>query len=167
MAKKLRAILEYVNHEPMEGEVFRGVPRLIFDQAVLERPLYRMQEDLAYLYRRDWKTLQIRQGYARVRLTDPISGQRYSLFYSNPAVFARCEGKAAVIYYDRENFERPAQIHGDDGEFLCEAQYVERVGSFLEGDLSGHELRKQWKHAVMTEYQTLAAFAPSRQMPRG
>jgi hypothetical protein len=59
MAKKLRAILEYVNHEPMEGEVFRGVPRLIFDQAVLERPLYRMQEDLAYLYRRDWKTLQI------------------------------------------------------------------------------------------------------------
>jgi hypothetical protein len=166
MAEKLRAILNYLNNEPMEGEVFHGVPAQIFDQAMTERPLFRMQEDLAYLYRRDWKTLQIAQGYARVRLTHPITGQRYSLFYSNPGVFAGHEGDRVIVYYDRENFDRPAQIIDARGEFLCEAEYVDRVGSFLEGDISGHEMRRTWRNAVMSIYGTLACHAPSRQMPK-
>jgi hypothetical protein len=170
MAARIKALIDYVNGEPMEGEVFAGIPRLKFDQATREFPLYFMPEEQRYLYRRDWRTLQITKGYARVRLSDPFAttaqGRRYSLFYCNPAVFAGKEGEEVVVYYDRENFEQPAQVHlARNGEFLCEAPYVERVGSFLEGDLSGHDIRKQWRNAVLSIYGTIVDHAPSRQVP--
>jgi hypothetical protein len=166
MLQQLKARLEYLNNEPMEGEVFRGVPRQIFDQAVSERPLMRMPDELQYLYRRDWKTVTITQGWARVRATHEIDGARYSLFYTNERVFAEHEGEQVVVYYDREEFEKPAQIHlARTGEFLCEARYEDRRGSFLDGDRSGHDVRKAWRHAVMSAYGTLVKYAPSRQIP--
>lgn len=166
MIQKVRGIAEYLNNEPIEGEVFSGIPKRLFDEAVAERPLLRMPEDQAYLYRRDWKALTITQGWARVRATDEITGKRYSLFYSAPSVFAQHEGEPVVVYYDRENYEQPAQVHlARDGRFLCEARYEDRRGSFLEGDMSGHEIRKQWKNAVMSAYATLTPHVPSKQMP--
>jgi hypothetical protein len=170
IAARIKGLIDYVNGEPMEGEVFAGIPRLKFDQACAEHPLYFMPEEQRYLYRRDWRTLQITKGYARVRLSDPFAigatGRRYSLFYFHPR-FAELEGEEVVVYYDRENFETPAQIHlARNGEFLCEAQYVERVGGFLEGDLSGHDIRKQWRNAVLSIYGTIVNHAPSRQLPR-
>jgi hypothetical protein len=166
MLLKLKGIAEYLSNEPMEGEVFRGIPKKLFQDAVEQRPLLRMPEDQRYLYRRDWKPLTITQGWARVRATDEITGKRYSLFYCNPRVFAHHEGEPVVVYYDRENYEQPAQIHlARDGSYLCDALYEDRRGSFLEGDLSGHDLRKQWKNAVMSAYATLTPHVPSKQIP--
>ena len=166
MASRLKGLLDYVNREPMEGEVFFGVPEQRFTQATTEHPLHFMPEELKYLYRRDWSLVQITSGMARVRLTDTASGRRYSLFYCHPQEFAALEGQPVVVYYDRENFEAPAQIiSAKTGEYLCSADYVERKGSFLDGDLSGHDVRKQWRQAVMSIYGTLAKQAPSRQLP--
>lgn len=172
LAARINGILNYLNNEPMEGEVFRGVPIQNFEAAIRERPLFHVEPDKQWLYRRDWAAgtkqnpLRIISGWARVRLTDGQTGERYSLFYSNPEVFAKHEGEEIAVYYDREHFETPAQIIlARTGEFLCEAEYHDRVGSFLGGDQTGHDMRKRWKNAVMSIYGTLVKHAPSRQVP--
>lgn len=166
LLQRLAKIIEYINGEPMEGEVFHGIPRLRFDNALREYPLNFLPEEQRYLYRRNWTTLQITKGYARPRLTHDVSGRRYSLFYFHPSFAAEHDGAEVVVYFDRENFEQPAQIHlARTGEFLCEAQYVERVGSFLDGDVTAHDIRKQWRNAVTSLYSTLMPHAPSRQLP--
>ena len=179
MAVRINKLLEYLGYEPMEGEVFSGIPRQKFEAAIAERPLFTFQgelEGLRWLYKSDWAVVQVTQGCARVRLTHPVTGDRYSLFYTNPAVFAEIEGKQVAVYYDREKFEQPAQIVAavpmtvrgqryDAGEYLCEAQYVERVGTFLGTETTGRELAKAWRNAVMTTYGTIVKHAPSRQLP--
>lgn len=167
---RLRGLIQYVNNEPMEGEVFCGVPEQRFTQAITEHPLGYLPEELQYLYKRDWTVLTITQGWARVRLSDPMASgaatRRYSLFYCHPRVFAENEGREVAVYYDRENFEQPAQIiDAKTGEHLCTADYHDRKGSFLDSEADGHELRKAWRNAVMSIYGDLAAHAPSRQLP--
>jgi hypothetical protein len=165
MTAEIVKLMEYLANEPMEGEVFRGVPRQLWDNAIAERPLFHMVDEQRYLYRREWRGVQITQGWARVRLTAPDHA-RYSLFYTNPRVFACIEGRDVIVYYDRENFEEPAQIHcARTGEFICDAQYEDRKGSFLSGDRSGHDIRKLWRNAVVSAYGTIAKHAPSRQLP--
>ena len=176
IAARLKGMIDFINSEPMEGEVFHGVPRAKFDQAVTEFPLHFLEEDKRWLYARNWTTVQVTKGWARVRLKDEISGRPYSLFYGNPAAFAHLEGARVAVYYDRTDFEQPAQIVAADpvtiagqryapGDYLGEAAYFERTGSFLDGDLTGHDIRKQWKNAVMTIYGTIAGHAPSRPLP--
>jgi hypothetical protein len=166
MVLRLRDQMNYLNNEPMEGEVFRGVPRAKFEAARAEHPLQLLAEDQRWLYRRDWKACTITNGWARLRLTEELSGERYSLFYTNPRIFADLEGADVVLYYDRENFEQPAQvILARTGEMICEAQYEERRGSFLDGDRTGHEIRSAWRNAVTSAYATIVPHAPSRQLP--
>jgi len=176
MANRLRSLIDYVNGEPMEGEVFHGIPRVNFDTTMREHPLDFLPEEQRYLYRRNWSALQITGGYARVRRTHEITGKHYSLWYQNPALFAQIEGAQVIVYYDRENFERPAQILAAQpmmidgtrrapGDFLGEADWFERPGMFLSGETNAHELRKQWRQAVTTLYGTLVQHAPSRQLP--
>jgi hypothetical protein len=166
MVAKLRSILDYLADEPMEGEVFSGIPRMKFASAVSEHPLFVLPEDQKWVFRRDWKEVTITNGWARVRLTHEFSSERFSLFYQNPRVFAGIEGEKVAIYFDRENFEQPAQIVlARTGEYLCEAEYFERRGSFLDGDRTGHEVRKAWTHAVTSQYANIVKFSPSRQLP--
>ncbi len=165
MTAELVKLLDYLSNDRMEGEVFKGVPRQLFDQARSEYPLFHLPDEQRYLYRREWRTVQITHGWARVRLSAPNS-DRYSLFYTNPRVFAGIEGQEVIVYFDPENFEEPAQIHSArTGEFLCEAQYEERKGSFLGTDKSGHDIRKAWRNAVVSGYGTIVKHAPSRQVP--
>jgi len=171
LAARMEGLLNYLADEPMEGEVFKGVPRQNWEAAVSQRPLFQFKgvpelEELRWLYRRNWSVVQITNGWARLRLTHPISGERYSLFYTNPSIFAQHEGEEVAVYFDRERFEDPAQIIlAKTGEYLCEAQYVERTGSFLGSDRTGHDMAKQWRNAVMSTYITIAKHAPSRQLP--
>ena len=173
---RLNAMDDFLANEPMEGEVFHGVPRQKLELALRDYPLYQMPEESRWLYRRDWKRVTITQGWARCRLTDPMSSERYSLFYINPAVFAEIEGRDVIVYYDREKFESPAQIiaasrftaRGREfvpGDFVCSADYFERVGTFLDGEHSGHDIRKRWRSAVMTIYGRASIHAPSRRVP--
>lgn len=131
---RLNAMDEFLAGEPMEGEVFKGIPRLNFENAIRERPLFRLPDESRWLYRRDWKRLTITRGWARVRLKHEITGENYSLYYGNPQMFAGMEGRDVMVYYDRENFEEPAQIVAASrfaagsrefypGDYVCEADY--------------------------------------------
>jgi hypothetical protein len=176
MMAKLTSYDDFLASEPMEGEVFKGVPRLLFQNSIAERPLFFLPAESAWLFKSDWKQVRITSGWARVRLTHPVTGQRYSHFYDNPRMFAEMEGRDVLVYYDRHNFEQPAQIVAASrfavgsrqfypGDFVCEADYFEKPGMFLDSDTSGHELRKQWRSAVMTIYGRASVHAPSRKMP--
>jgi hypothetical protein len=166
LAARLMEMMRYLGNEPMEGEVFSGIPSQKWQQRIEEYPLVKLPEDMRWIYKRSWKRTQITQGWARVRLTDELSGDRYSLFYCNPEQFAAHEGAEVVVYYDQQHFEQPAQIIlARTGEFLCEARYEDRRGSFLAGDKSGHDIAKRWKNATMTIHATIAKHAPSRQLP--
>jgi hypothetical protein len=174
---RLNQMDDFLMNEPMEGEVFKGIPRQKFELALRDHPLFTMPEESRWLYRRDWRRVTITQGMARVRLTDAMSGERYSLFYVNPRVFADIEGRDVIVYYDRENFERPAQIVAASrfsagsrefypGDYVCDADHFERVGTFLDGERSGHDIKKTWRNAVMTIYGRASIHAPSRQVPQ-
>lgn len=166
IVKRLRGIYDHLNNERMEGEVFKGVPFHNFRAATSEHPLDPLPGNQQWLYAREWKVVTITDGWARVRLTHPISGERYSLFYENARIFAGMEGQKVLVYYDRENFEQGAEIIScRTGEWVCSAHYFDRVGCALDGDRTGHEVTKAWRNAVTIAYAALVKHAPSRQLP--
>jgi hypothetical protein len=176
ITRRVRELYEYVNSEPMEGEVFFGAPRQRFEQARSEYPLMPLPESERWLYQRDRRELKIKGGWARVRLTREIEGKRYSIHYGNPKVFAEIEGARVIVYYDREHSSEPAQIMAAEtvfvggkrfkpGEFICTAEFFERVGAFMDDDERGHQQRRAWREAVLASYATIVPHAPSRQVP--
>lgn len=165
LVKRLEALLAFLNDEPMEGEVFRGVPRLLFEQGLREHALLRLPGDQEHLFRRNWHVTRITSGWARAKFTDAI-GQKRTEHYTNPEVFSRIEGRAVVIYFDAENYEDSAQIHdAADGSYLCHAEWFDRAGMFLDAEPTGHELRKRYNQAVTTLYGDVVKLCPSRILP--
>ncbi len=130
---RLNAMDDFLANEPMEGEVFKGVPRQNFELACRQWPLFHLPEESRWLYRRDWKRLTITQGWARVRLTDAMSGERYSLFYGKLAsYFGLPQGGVAIAKtVQASNMQgqifTPADIWGHD----CVLAHVEE-GADLE-----------------------------------
>jgi hypothetical protein len=52
-------MLDYLNNEPMEGEVFKGIPRINFEARSPSGRCFSFAgvpelEELRWLYRRDW-----------------------------------------------------------------------------------------------------------------
>jgi len=176
IATRIHGILDQLRNEPMEGRVFKGIPRVNFESTLSELPLYQLPDELRWLYRRDWTVVTVTKGWAHIRVTHPITREQDHLFYSNPRFFAAMEGKEVAVYYDRENCQQPAQIIAasrfsvdgqwyEPGEFVCEAPNFDPPGMFLSTSRKGFEVAKEWRNAVMSTYITLAQHAPSRQLP--
>jgi hypothetical protein len=166
LVTRLNAAIEMHEAEPIEGQVFSGRPAEVWATAIERHGGgAEMPESSRYLYRRDWSRLTISRGHAHVRRNDPISGRTISYFYTNPDRFAELDGREVLVYFDRENFERPAQVVSLNGEHLCEAHYEARVGMFFGDDMAAHDHRRKYRGAVMTLYSDVAAHIPSRQIP--
>jgi hypothetical protein len=162
---RLRALIDFLNNEPMEGQVFKGVPRLLWEQSLRENPLYRLPEDQQYLFRRSWHATRITRGWVTCRFTD-AAGTKRAEHYCQPERFPALEGREVLAYFDAEDCRQPAQIHDPaTGEFLCEADWFERPGMFLDAAQQGHELKRRYNNAVTTLYADTASKAPSRQLP--
>ncbi|MBI5820571.1 MAG: helix-turn-helix domain-containing protein [Verrucomicrobia bacterium] len=166
MASRLRDLMTYYAGERIEGEVFYGKPEQVWTDAMAEHgDLLRLPEDQRYLFRRDWSLCKITQGWVKPSRMDETTGRRISYFYQNPSLFAERDSQQVIVYFDREDFESPAQIHDLDGRHLGEAEYFSRKGMFLEGEMDGHEARRLYAGAVMTIYAQIAPHCPSRQLP--
>jgi hypothetical protein len=167
LLQRLLALYQFLNDEPMEGRVWRGVPRMLWEQGLREHPLFLMPEEQSFLFRRHWHATRITSGLARVKFTDG-QGRLRTEFYTNPEFFARpgMEGRQVVVYFDHEQLDARAQVvDAASGEFLCGAEYRPPVGMFLDPDQSGHAERRRYQQAVRTHYAQIAAVAPSRQLP--
>ncbi len=166
LASRLRDQFEFYAGERIEGEVFWGKPGELWNNGLAEHgELLRMPEAQRYLFRRDWSVCTISRGWVKPSRTDETTGRKVSYFYQNPNLFAERDGQEVIVYFDREDFESPAQIHSLDGRHLGSADYFQRKGMFLDGEMDGHELRRLYNGAVMTIYAQIAPHCPSRQLP--
>ena len=167
LVRRLQEIIDFLNDEPMEGQVFRGVPRMLWQQAILERPLIRLPEEQHYLFRRSFHATRITSGWVRAKYQDD-TGATQTALYTNPMVFGEpgMEGRQVVVYYDAEDVQEDAQIiDAATDEYLCTAEYHDRRGMFLDTSTDGHKARRLYNQAVTTLYGDMAKLAPSRQVP--
>jgi len=162
---RLKGLIEFLNSEPMEGEVFKGVPRLLWEQGLREHPLRHLPDAESYLFRRSWHVTKVTRGWVTARFTD-AQGERALARYCNPEHFPALEGREVAAYFDSEAPDEPAQIHdAATGEFLCTAEGFGARGLFLDHSRDGHELKRRYNQALTTLYGDIAATAPSRQLP--
>jgi hypothetical protein len=167
---KLNACIEAHEAEKLEGEVFRGVPPETWTAGLREHgDLLPEPPQGRWLMCADWSAVTIRQGVARVKRVDEVTGEKVSYVYSHPEFMGRLDGRSVLVYFNRDAFESPAHIllpsATGNHEYVGEAAYVERRGMFLDGDIDGFELRKRQSGLVTTLYSDLAAYIPSRQLP--
>ncbi len=168
ISRKLMAIMDEYMDEPIQGEVFRGRPREVWERGIAEHgELLPPPVESGYLYRSDWACVKVNRGLARIRVQNHELGQQVSYYYEAPELFTRrdVDGKQVLIYWDRDAFETPVDVVSLEGEWLGQAHYYQRPGMFLDGDISGHEERKASRDAVTAIYQSVLPHIPSRQVP--
>ena len=168
IVRRYLALLDDYHAEPMQGEVFRGRPLEEFQNGIAEHgPLKLPPPETGFLYRSDWAVVKVSRGLVRIRRQNHELGRSISYFYEAPELFASREvdGKQVIVYFDRDSFEAPADIVSLQGEWLGHAHHFQRVGMFLDGDLTGHEERRASREAVTAIYQSVLPHIPSRQLP--
>ena len=168
ITRRYLALLEDYHAEPVQGEVFRGRPLEVFQAGITEHgPRATPPVEVGHLYRSDWACVTVARSLVRIRRQNHELGRSVSYFYQNPELFARpdVDGKRVLVYFDRDAFESPADVVSLEGEWLGQAHYFQRVGMFLDGDLSGHEERRASRDAVTAIYQSVLPHIPSRQLP--
>jgi len=171
LLEKINACIDLLEAEPIEGEVFRGRPVEVWEKGLEEHgQLLSEPPEGRWLMCCDWSLVTVRQGYARVRRVDEVTGQPVSYFYHHGDFLGQLDGRQVLVYFNRDAFEEPAHIllpNAESGnhQYLGQAEYVERRGMFLDGDLSGFELRHRQSGLVTTLYSDLARYCPSRHVP--
>jgi len=166
---RLNACIEMHEAEPIEGEVFRGLPPETWRRGLEEHgPLLAEPPQGRWLMCRDWALVKAARGMVRIRRVDEVTDAPVSFFYSAPAFCRELDGRKVLIYFNRDAYTEPAHVllPRADGahEYMGTAEYVERVGMFL-GGASGHARRGEQAGLVTTLYSDLAAYLPSRQVP--
>ena len=167
---RLNACIEAYRAEPIEGEVFRGVPPEVWERGIKEHgDLLAEPAEGRWLMSSDWALVKPREGMARIRRTDEATGLPVSYFYAHQDFCGPLDGREVLVYFNRDAFEEPAHIlipsASGNHQYIGEAEHVERRGMFLDGDLDGYELRKRQSGIVTTLYSDLAGLIPSRQIP--
>jgi hypothetical protein len=157
---RLRSLIDWLNHEPIEGTVFHGVPEILWQNAVRDLPLYRPPEESRYLFLRHWAKTRVHKGMIRLH-----PAAHAPLEYFSPDL-AHHEGQHVLCYYDAFNLELDAEILScRTGERLCSAPFFARVGQFNDTSRHGLDAQKQYREIVRSAYADLTPLIPSRQLP--
>ena len=165
LMKRLTEYITFLNREPMEGRVFRGVPEQLWADGLRKHPLLHLPESQRYLFRRSMHVGYVTRGWAEVRYTD-LQGDKRLESYCNPEHFPMLEGRKVAIYYDAYAPQEPAHIHDAANDaFLCTADWHQPPGMFLDAGQTSHDVRKRYNAALTVHYAQIAKHAPSRQMP--
>ena len=159
-----------LNADRMEGEVFSGVPSETWNEWV-NKPgfeLKRMHPEMAWMYRGMWAQGTVKGPFVRVRLTDELTRKRFSLFWQNATELSRFDGKTVAVYWDAKDHTLPAYVVDPrSAEFVCDAAHLDRVGAFLDDDMTGLNGVKQWEKFHTAIYGAIKSEIPSLQMPDG
>ena len=167
---RLNACIEAHEAEPIEGEVFHGIPPETWAAGLREHGgLLAEPPQGRWLMCSDWALVKAHRGLVRIRRTDEVTDQPVSYHYTSPQFCGAHDGRQLLVYFNRDAFREPAHVllPGANGphEYLGTAEYVERVGMFLDRETRGHERRGEQSNVVTTLYSDLAAYIPSRQLP--
>jgi hypothetical protein len=100
--EQLEGKMQFVNHEPMEGMLYRGVPADLYNTGVTERgdELVRLAPEQTYLFSRDLRFITCSKAHAMVRYTAPEGGRR-AWYFHHPDLYKH-EGQRLAVYLDEE-----------------------------------------------------------------
>jgi hypothetical protein len=170
LIKRLNACIEAHEAESLEGEVFRGKPAEVWARGIAEHgELLPEPPQGRWLMCSDWALVKAHRGMVRVRRVDEVTDQPVSHFYQCPQFCGELDGRQVLVYFNRDSFRESAHVllprANGNHIYVGTADYIERVGAFLDRDTRGHELRAEQSNVVTTLYSDLAAYIPSRQLP--
>jgi hypothetical protein len=165
LIRDLEAIWLEINREPLEGRVFRGVPDMLWNEAVRSYPLAVLPPEQRWLYARDWRAARVQRN-AMVQIDlKPMGGKDH--FYA-AKFLAPLAGQPVHVYYDATNPGAGVEVLRPIGsrlEYLGRAEWERPAGMFLDGRDTAKKTRKATVETVRTMHATTAATAPSRQLP--
>ncbi len=161
--RRIEAVMHAVNNEPVEGEVYRGVPDKVWADGVGAAPLKPLPAGRAWLFARNRAVVTVRKHHARVRMTGP-EGPASFWFFAPELV--EWEGRQVGVYFDPVWPRQRAVITDATGEagstpnqIVCQAELAGRVPQFscADGydDEGGYERRRAYINAVRSEYRAL------------
>ena len=160
VANRIEGVMHAVNGEPVEGEIYRGVPDQVWNAGITQQPLRQLPADQAWLFARDRRIVTVCKGLARVRLTGPAGP--FSYWFHHESLY-KYEARQVAVYFDPYVEGGTAVITDADGEnpneILRVAQEAARVPQFAMADgyddAAGYARRRAFSNAVRTEYRAL------------
>ncbi len=160
--------VEAMNLDPVQGEVFNGVPRDLWTEYTT-KPGYEqlcIHPEMAWMYKSMWAMGKVKGPYVKVRITNELTRKTDVLWWQNPAELDRFDGRQVAVYWDRDRPEQPAYIIDPaTNTFHCEAEPFERIGMFLDDSTDGYETVKAWEQFQTIRYGAIKSHIPSRQKP--
>ena len=107
--EQLEAKMQFCNHEPMEGTLYRGVPAELYSTGLAERDdLKPLAPEQAYLFSRDLRWATCNKAHAQVRYTLREGGRRAWWFHHEQLY--KYEGRKLAVYMDEECPEQGAVV---------------------------------------------------------
>jgi hypothetical protein len=164
---QIEARMQWVNHEPMEGAIYRGVPAEGYLREIGERDdLRKLSPEQTYLFSRNLRTTTCTKAHALVR--PQKNGNRTALWFHAEQLY-RHEGERLAVYLDHECPEEGAVVvpirAGRPAEpIACELvdgcpQFA--LGLDVEGGaaaqrmLDAQDRRQAFENAVVSEYRAI------------
>lgn len=162
--------IQELNQDRMEGEVFSGVPQQVWEEWTTKAGCEQldMHPASAWMYKNMWAQGVVKGPFIRARLTDELTRARYTEVWSSATDLHAYDGKTVLVYWDRDDIDSPAVIiDGRTGDFLCEAEHFDKPGMFLDDDMTGLRIVKEWERFNCTLYGNVKKFIPSLRKPEG
>lgn len=132
--------LHWVNSEPVEGLLYRGVPAEKWQTGLIANPLKALPAEKAWLFSRDRREITVAKGNVLVRYTTP-DGHRAAWSFFHPDLW-RHDRKKVAVYFDHYAPAMGATLvisEGKDAGLVLPAELVEGCPQFALGFQTGEE----------------------------
>lgn len=164
--RQLDAKIQYVNAEPVEGALYRGVPNEIWQREGGDQRMTRLTAEQSYLFSRDRHVVTVNKGHALVRKTSP-DGHRHGWWFHHEDLW-RLDGTKVALFMDDFAPDAGATIVVAEGQstgtVVGQAELVQGCPQFALGleidsedtrGMDALERRKKFSSAVRSDYSAL------------
>ncbi len=138
LVKRIASAMQFLNGEPREGEVYKGVPDEIWQRDLKATALREIDPSRAWIFYPVKRPATLRDGMVRCRFAD----HDCSYWFTNPEVFAELgKGHKVIVCFDPAIPEQGAVVFNAEigsrskgygsAQQICVAQLVDRVPQVL------------------------------------
>lgn len=169
VSEHIEAKLHYLNSEPVEGNLYNGIPAQLWQEGIETKPLSRLDESKAFIFARDKHVITATKCHVMVRFTRQDKTRGAWWFHHRD--LHRYEGQRMDVYLDHYTPESGATIvHAEGperGRVLGHAEHIEGAPQFALGFQTGEDTaaadrlcagldrRKAFTDAVIAEYRSI------------
>jgi hypothetical protein len=163
LVRRIANAIGFLNGDPREGEVYRGIPDELWKESIAKNPLRRLDPSQAWIFHSVKREESIRDGMVRVRFAE----HDCSYWFTNPDIFAQLgRGYGVIVCFDPAAPEHAVIFSNDNrgayrpGQQICVAELVERVPQYsaMDGfdDRAGYERRRRFTAQCRKAYRAIA-----------